>query len=83
MLILRNVLINEGVHYETHTFLEYSSFHTKSVNETRDMLEWLVGDTHKFEEVGFASGISFLDLCAFHVRLYYEEQCVQSSAPSP
>jgi len=51
MLILRNVLINEGVHYETHTFLEYSSFHTKSVNETGDMLEWLVGDTYKFEDI--------------------------------
>jgi len=47
-------VVNEGVNHETHTILEYWSFRSKSVNEDWDMLEWLIGDTYKFEEVGCA-----------------------------
>ena len=63
-------VVNAGMDYETRTLLEYWSFHSKGMNEAWDILGWLVGDTYKFEEVGFAFGISFLNPCAFHARSY-------------
>ena len=38
------------------------------------MLEWLVGDTFKFKEVDYESGMSSLDSRAFYSRSHYEEQ---------
>ena len=63
-------VINPGVNYETRTLLECGSFHSNGANGALDMLGWLVSDAYKFEEVGFAFRISFLNPWAFHARLY-------------
>jgi len=58
-------------------------FIPKSMNEVWDILEWLTGDTYKFEELCYVSRMSLLDLWAFHVRSYYEEQFVKVYGPRP
>jgi len=47
------------------------------------MFEWLISDAYKFEEVDFASRMSFLNPCAFHVKSHCEEHFVKSCAPFP
>ena len=71
------------MNYETHTLLEYWSFHSKSVDEAWAMLEWLVGDTYKFEEVSCSLGMSLLDPSSFCARSYYAEHFVEPCAPLP
>ena len=63
--------------------MEHWSFHSKNVIDAWDILEWLVGGTYKFGEVGFASGMSFLDPCVFNARSYNKKQFMESYAPAP
>jgi len=74
-------VINERVNGETQTVLQYSRFLSKTIDEALDLLQWLVRDTYEFENIMYASRMSFSDSCAFHAKSFYEEKFVTSYAP--
>jgi len=53
--------INEGVNSKTRTLLEFLCFHSKSVGKAWYIFKWLTDDTYKFENIGWAFGMSFPD----------------------
>jgi len=69
------------VNGETRSLLQYFRFHSKTINEVLDLLEWVVKDTYELENITNAFGMPFSEPCAFHVRLVYEEKFVASYAP--
>jgi len=63
-------------------FCSISVFFSKTIDETLDLLEWVVRDIYEFENIKYAFRMSFSDPCVFHARSFYEENFVISYAPS-
>ena len=64
-------IVNEVVNSKTGTLLVYWNFHSKNVDDTCYLLEWIAWDSFEFEKTSCVSRYSFFDPCVFCARSYY------------